>query len=871
MKLNWNILTLILLFAGNGSLFATTLRSLEEVRNVIKIGDEQVAEVRSIDLTNRGLSEFPTEILQFKNLESLNLSDNGIVNIPLEFGELSLLEELNFSGNQGLSYVDLEDVLEVATFKLEQLNLANCELGFIPHQIGRQRQIVELDLSGNLLNNLPYPVTQLGKLEAVNVSNNQLTDLSWQASHWWKLKSLNAKGNKGLDHDKLIRVLSAKDGLKTLKLSHISSLPKAFNLLNLKELEIAYSNIPSLPRYPTSSPIERLTFESCTFGDAENAVETINKYVKPRFMALHNMPEADFNQFLLLQTDSVSLRGNQLSDIRVLAAVRQLKYVDLRSNPVSKKSINYMAENRPDLSLMYSDPVEKNQGVNPPFPELAPQPTYTNIKSSQSSQVTMGSTAFSIPKDAFITENGQLYTGNVELAYTEYMNPTAVFLSGITMTSDSASENLMFSSAGMFEIQAQGENGEKLEMNPQNPVSVEMLSIDPDPGMNVYQLSAEGNWEYKGKDSINEPFKVDMAKVDSAANNAFLNYVRNDIIVTEDRFLPVLKGYGKKRTFQIQFEQFYTNVDYQKIQKSERQLFIKRPNQSGSLIAQTTLLYDGPMDSVRHYRQWLNDLRRDAQRKYKVFKKESKKNNYEWGVNLISNLELNPRNNEDRLYLSFKYKDSLVQLPVVLDSKVENPKQRVSVFKRFFKSYNRLKFKDEQEKRKLSRMAEIQVKKEEQGLRNLAREREVIRQKMIHARREEFSKMADISSVKRSFALTGFGVWNCDQRSRMQEPEAIPREFVLSTNETIIDTTSTITIVDYDMNGVLTFTENNAYFDKASGKTAIIVFLSATVVGVWKSWKDRRNNGNSRKKQLNLEVVDIEGKNVEFMYDFIGE
>lgn len=866
-----NFLLLVLLLVFNVNAFSSSLRSLAEVRSVLEQGKVEVAKVKSINLSNRGLSEFPTEIFQFKYLESLDLSDNGIINIPLEFGTLELLKELNLSGNQGLSYVDLEDLLEVATFRLKTLNLANCELGYIPHQIGRQRGLTELNLSGNLLNNLPYPVTQLSKLEVVNVSDNHLTDLSWQASHWWKLKSINTKGNRQLDHDKLLRVLSAKDGLESLSVSHVKSLPKVFNLLQVQELEVANSVIPALPRFPNSTRIQRLTFRACQFGDTEKIVETINQYVQPGFVALHQMPGEDLSQFLLLQTDSVSLRGNQLSDIRSLASVRKLKWVDVRSNPISEKSKMFMATNRPALNILYSDPVVENKGINPPIPGLAPKPIYKEVKGNQSSRITMGSSFFSIPKNAFLDENGQVYQGQVALAYTEYMNPTDVFLSGITMTSDSASENLMFSSAGMFRMEAKGENGETLEINPENPVEVELLSTNPDPAMNVYQLSPQGSWEYKGKDSINEPFKVDMAQVDSAANAAFLNFVRNDIIVTEDRFIPVVSGQGKKRTFGIQFEKAFTNMGYEVIDKITNQFFIKRPQGASTMVGQTMLLYDGPLDSVRYYRSWFSDLRRESRLKYKSFRKKSKKNDFEWGVNFITNLALVPRNEEDRLYLRFQYRDSLVSLPVVLDSKANNPKQRVSIFKRFFKGYNRLKVKDEQEKRKLSRMMEAKVRKEEQGLRNLAREREAARQKMIYDRAAIYREMADKSSIKRSFAMTGFGVWNCDQRSRMSKPVAIPREFVLSTNETIIDTTATITIVDYDMRGVLTFDYNNAYYDKASKRTAIVVFLSATVVGVWKSWKDRLNNDNRRNKQMHLEVFELKGKKVQDIHHILDE
>src|SRR5690606_26700805 len=116
------------------------------------------SEITEIDFSNKGLSEFPKEILKCKNLVSLNLADNGIIRLPIALAQFKHLESLNLSGNQSLSFVDLDELFKNAAFQLNELSLNDCELGFLPQEIGRQKQLKKLEVRGNILNNLPYPI-----------------------------------------------------------------------------------------------------------------------------------------------------------------------------------------------------------------------------------------------------------------------------------------------------------------------------------------------------------------------------------------------------------------------------------------------------------------------------------------------------------------------------------------------------------------------------------------------------------------------------------------------------------------------------------------------------------------------------------------
>lgn len=515
-------------------------------------------EITKIKYDNRGISEFPKEILTCPNLVELSLANNGIINLPIELGNLGDLKVLNLSGNQGLSFVDLDELLEKAKFKLETLNLDNCEMGFIPQQIGRQKSLKNLHLAGNLLNNLPYPIIQLTKLEVVDISNNRIEDISWQVHQWWNLKDLNVRNNPSLKLNELIFSLSVKDGMRKLEFSHAKELPHEFQDLEVDELLIYDSYLPQFPRVETSKPIKRLSFINCTFGRSPKIVTNINDYARPQFLRLNGLKLPELANFLTISVDSVDIKNNQLKDIRVLAGHRNLKWIDARDNAINELSINTFKNSRPDIRLVLSESVAEFKGVNPPIPELAPKAITKKIKGDSENIIMLGRTMFEIPENTFMDENRQIYTGPVNLSYTEYVSTTSIFLSGITMTSDSANENLMFSSAGMFSLNATDNQGKELQMNPEKQIQVDMLSSSPETNMNLYVLDENGVWVYKGKDEITEPFKIDMAKVDSAANEAFLNYTRKNIIVTENRFVPHVKKNSETQSFSLRFQELIT-------------------------------------------------------------------------------------------------------------------------------------------------------------------------------------------------------------------------------------------------------------------------------------------------------------------------
>ncbi|NQY09707.1 MAG: cytochrome c [Flavobacteriales bacterium] len=93
---------------------------------------------------------------------------------------------------------------------------------------------------------------------------------------------------------------------------------------------------------------------------------------------------------------------------------------------------------------------------------------------------TEGGMIIAIPKDAFLDENGEIYTGSYELEVKEALEPVDVIQAGLSPTSN---EN-MSETAGIFFMNATV-NGIGLQLNPEAEIIVEMPIDEPGQGAEI--------------------------------------------------------------------------------------------------------------------------------------------------------------------------------------------------------------------------------------------------------------------------------------------------------------------------------------------------------------------------------------------------
>ncbi|NXH03217.1 LRCH3 protein, partial [Loxia leucoptera] len=124
------------------------------------------------DLSRNRLSELPAEACHFVSLETLNLYQNCIRYIPEAVLNLQSLTFLNISRNQ-LSTLPVH----LCSLPLKVLIASNNKLVSIPEEIGRLRQLTELDVSCNEIQTIPPQIGSLESLRDLNVRRNNLVRL----------------------------------------------------------------------------------------------------------------------------------------------------------------------------------------------------------------------------------------------------------------------------------------------------------------------------------------------------------------------------------------------------------------------------------------------------------------------------------------------------------------------------------------------------------------------------------------------------------------------------------------------------------------------------------------------------------------------
>lgn len=118
-----------------------------------------------------------------------------------------------------------------------------------------------------------------------------------------------------------------------------------------------------------------------------------------------------------------------------------------------------------------------------------------------------------IPSHAFVDASGNEVKGNVTIDYREFRDPVDILVSGIPMVYDSAGQKGDFESAGMFEINA-SVNGQEVFLAPGKKVDMEFAVVDTASTFNFYRLDPAAGWVYQSSPGgIEQKDAVAMPKV----------------------------------------------------------------------------------------------------------------------------------------------------------------------------------------------------------------------------------------------------------------------------------------------------------------------------------------------------------------------
>ncbi|CAN5123186.1 hypothetical protein BH09BAC3_BH09BAC3_30000 [soil metagenome] len=164
----------------------------QELFSSIEQGLKKKDSVYWLDLSGQKLTQFPREIVQFKNLRKLTLAHNNLKSIPAEIGTLTELEYLHLAQNQITALPASMKNLK----KLNWINLDDNKFIQFPGVVSSLTGLTSLSLNNNFIATLPNSIGQLSKLENFYIWGNRLTDLGLGICSLIQLEDIRLWGNQ---------------------------------------------------------------------------------------------------------------------------------------------------------------------------------------------------------------------------------------------------------------------------------------------------------------------------------------------------------------------------------------------------------------------------------------------------------------------------------------------------------------------------------------------------------------------------------------------------------------------------------------------------------------------------------------------------
>ncbi len=324
--------------------------------------------VETLDFSSSGLFGIDPSIGDVASLKRLDFSKNDIKELPETFSKLKILS-LNMSENLKIDSVKFFNQLRGQTSLIE-LNLARCELSFLPSSIGGLSMLEVLNLQGNQISSLPASIANLKKLksldlgmEGIGLRMNQISSLPSSFSGLTSLERLDLSGNK---LTVLPQDFNQLTNLRYLDLNFnaLEDFPAPVVMLSkLTYLNLNGNSIVNLPiNIGDLNQLEELRLDNNFFNRFNKKIKTIPVSIgniKPlrvltlRDNVVEELPSSIGNLTNLVYLD---MRDNLLTTLPAeICTLKKLRYLDLKANeiatlPACMKELTYIE----DLNLSFN-------------------------------------------------------------------------------------------------------------------------------------------------------------------------------------------------------------------------------------------------------------------------------------------------------------------------------------------------------------------------------------------------------------------------------------------------------------------------------------------------------------------------------------
>ncbi|XP_021367205.1 malignant fibrous histiocytoma-amplified sequence 1 homolog isoform X2 [Mizuhopecten yessoensis] len=176
-------------------------KSAKKKRTVtMKVSDLTESGLKKRVFTGEGLTVIPVSLLHESNLGELYLNNNNLRTLPPDIKRWKNLQKLDISKN-GIRCARPNDFsglpMEMKELThLEDLNISECNLPYIPPVIWRLTSLKVLDISRNKINMLPSEIGNLGNLITLNLKHTNLATLPPEIAYCQDLEEIQMWGNE---------------------------------------------------------------------------------------------------------------------------------------------------------------------------------------------------------------------------------------------------------------------------------------------------------------------------------------------------------------------------------------------------------------------------------------------------------------------------------------------------------------------------------------------------------------------------------------------------------------------------------------------------------------------------------------------------
>ncbi|KAG0223431.1 RAM signaling network component [Actinomortierella wolfii] len=181
----------------------------EDIHELIRQRRATAGSAQVLDLTDLGLTAFPTEIEFLRDvLEKLTISHNSIRTIPLMLNTFTCLRYLNIRANSIRIFPAV--LCQIST--LETLDMSRNKISRLPDSFGGLMNLRVLSLSRNRLETLPPYIGRMTRLYYLKIEHNhitfpppEITEIRDQSREVW----LSRLKEYLIEHEGTVRVLTS--------------------------------------------------------------------------------------------------------------------------------------------------------------------------------------------------------------------------------------------------------------------------------------------------------------------------------------------------------------------------------------------------------------------------------------------------------------------------------------------------------------------------------------------------------------------------------------------------------------------------------------------------------------------------------------